>query len=499
MKKLKSFLMAIMLLFTGSFLVACGEEKNIPVDYVNLNYVTYTMIVGSTFQLEAEVVPAEATDKTVKFRSNDTNVAIVLSDGTVRAVGVGQTQIFAASNDGKIEENCLVTVVAEGQKLEYPFNVQYNKLSSSLTWDEVSADINNYHASYEVEVTVDGQVNTYQTLLSSFAEIGEGKAIPTGKEVTIRVKAKGDNIYYTDSEYSPTYKLTIQSAPSEKPTILNNQIIVPAVEGVNLSQYDLIVQTNNGGVLGQITDAEKEKFGSPSEVIVSDKRYIGWTIPNDLLAGTYSYKVYVKGDESRNIFNSAYVESETTVTKLEAPVLLFDYAQKVVSVTDYEGKDIELTITYGTQSQKVMLENGQYTLGDLSAGTYTIVARSLAREGELELSSDESNSIDVIQLPQVDFESIVQEVSDGKYYVTFETQPQITYTLSYFDGEHEYDLNYDGASYGNADDKSSHIKGENLSLLFPVAENEKKERRFVSSAESHDLPEDPPEGSRYAE
>lgn len=319
MKKLKSFLMAIMLLFTGSFLVACGEEKNIPVDYVNLNYVTYTMIVGSTFQLEAEVVPAEATDKTVKFRSNDTNVAIVLSDGTVRAVGVGQTQIFAASNDGKIEENCLVTVVAEGQKLEYPFNVQYNKLSSSLTWDEVSADINNYHASYEVEVTVDGQVNTYQTLLPSFAEIGEGKAIPTGKEVTIRVKAKGDNIYYTDSEYSPAYKFTIQSAPSEKPTILNNQIIVPAVEGVNLSQYDLIVQTNNGGVLGQITDAEKEKFGSPSEVIVSDKRYIGWTIPNDLLAGTYSYKVYVKGDESRNIFNSAYVESETTVTKLEAP------------------------------------------------------------------------------------------------------------------------------------------------------------------------------------
>ena len=328
MKKVRSFLLAIMVVFASVFMVSCGEDKNIPVDAVELNYLSYTMVVGSSFTLEASVVPAEATDKELRFRSNDTSIAVVSSTGLVRAVGVGVTQIFVASNDGKLEENCLVQVVAEGQKLDTPFGLTYDKNTNELVWQAVSGSINNYTASYELEIVCDGSTKTYTCLTTSFGNedlnndgvISDNeKVIPTAKECRVRVKAKGDNTYYTDSDYSSVYSFTIQPSPSENPIISNNKIIVPSVEGVLLSQYNLVVENNNDGLISQITQEEKNKFTLPYELIIGNKNYIAWDIPENLSVGTYSYKVNVKGDESRDIYNSVYVQSISTITKLAAP------------------------------------------------------------------------------------------------------------------------------------------------------------------------------------
>ena len=133
--KIKRILMIICLcVFAGGFLVACGEEDDtIHVDGVTLNYETYKVVVGSKFQLVANVIPDEATNKKLYFRSGNTGVAFVDGNGMVTGVKTGTTQIFATSDDGKFEANCIVEVVDAKVKLGTPQNLRYDSsLNSKL-------------------------------------------------------------------------------------------------------------------------------------------------------------------------------------------------------------------------------------------------------------------------------------------------------------------------------------------------------------------------------
>jgi len=53
-----------------------------------------------TVQLSAEVLPPNATDKTVTWSSSDEGVATVSGTGLVTAVADGSTQVRATANDG---------------------------------------------------------------------------------------------------------------------------------------------------------------------------------------------------------------------------------------------------------------------------------------------------------------------------------------------------------------------------------------------------------------
>ena len=66
---------------------------------------------GEKLSLTATVTPSNATDKTVKWRSDDTSVATV-KNGTITAVGSGSTYIYASTSNG-YSAVCLVKVVSE--------------------------------------------------------------------------------------------------------------------------------------------------------------------------------------------------------------------------------------------------------------------------------------------------------------------------------------------------------------------------------------------------
>lgn len=64
--------------------------------------------VGSTFRLEATVVPFNADDQDLIWRSNDTRAATVDNRGLVTIVGPGTAVITVTTADGKYKANCLV-------------------------------------------------------------------------------------------------------------------------------------------------------------------------------------------------------------------------------------------------------------------------------------------------------------------------------------------------------------------------------------------------------
>lgn len=92
--------------------VLSKEKPVIVVQDVTLNQSSYTLEEGQEYQLEADVEPLNATDKTVTWKSSDKNVAEVSAEGLVSAVAQGQAIITVRTNDGARTANCVITVVS---------------------------------------------------------------------------------------------------------------------------------------------------------------------------------------------------------------------------------------------------------------------------------------------------------------------------------------------------------------------------------------------------
>ena len=69
------------------------------------------MIIGDTFGLAADVQPENATNKSITWSSDKTNVIKVEEDGRIEAVGVGTAKIYATANDkGGVNSYIEITV-----------------------------------------------------------------------------------------------------------------------------------------------------------------------------------------------------------------------------------------------------------------------------------------------------------------------------------------------------------------------------------------------------
>jgi len=78
---------------------------------IELDQNTLTLTKGDSETLVATILPADATNKDIVWRSNDTNIATVDETGKVTAVKKGTARIYAASaEDDSIEDYCIVTV-----------------------------------------------------------------------------------------------------------------------------------------------------------------------------------------------------------------------------------------------------------------------------------------------------------------------------------------------------------------------------------------------------
>jgi len=81
----------------------------VPVTGVSLSQTKLPLLRGATAKLTATVSPADATNKKVRWSSNNTAVAIV-ENGTIAAVSVGNATITVTTEDGNHTARCEVVV-----------------------------------------------------------------------------------------------------------------------------------------------------------------------------------------------------------------------------------------------------------------------------------------------------------------------------------------------------------------------------------------------------
>ena len=96
----------------GSFEAVCAVTVNpVPVSSVGLNKTSAKLVVGKTLTLSATVSPDNATNKSVTWESDDTDVATVTSSGEVTAVAEGTATITVKSvADPTKSATCIITV-----------------------------------------------------------------------------------------------------------------------------------------------------------------------------------------------------------------------------------------------------------------------------------------------------------------------------------------------------------------------------------------------------
>ena len=92
-----------------------GDTKYVPpvaVESVTVAPATSSVVVGATRQLNATVVPAGASNKTVQWASSDATVATVSATGLVTGVKAGTATITAKTVDGNHTATTAMTVTA---------------------------------------------------------------------------------------------------------------------------------------------------------------------------------------------------------------------------------------------------------------------------------------------------------------------------------------------------------------------------------------------------
>jgi len=92
-----------------SHIITIKQSERIAVTSIELNKTKTTLIEGDTETLVAMVKPDNASDKTVFWKSSDTNVATVDENGAVLAVSKGTCSISAII--GEIVADCSITVL----------------------------------------------------------------------------------------------------------------------------------------------------------------------------------------------------------------------------------------------------------------------------------------------------------------------------------------------------------------------------------------------------
>ena len=117
-----------------------AESSNINVTGVTLNKTSISLVVGETHTITCSVKPSNASDKSVQWKSNNTNVATVNNSGKITAISEGNAVITVKTNDGGHTAEC--EVIVTNQKVEDEIDLNS---PSSIT---VSYSSNEYEISF---------------------------------------------------------------------------------------------------------------------------------------------------------------------------------------------------------------------------------------------------------------------------------------------------------------------------------------------------------------
>ena len=227
------------------------------VSSITLNNSTLTINTGSTAQLTATVSPSNASSKTVKWTSSNTNIATVDYDGVVTAVSPGTCTITATAKDGSGKQaSCAVTVPKLVTSISLNKKTLYVNINATaqLTATVSPSDATNKSVTWTSSNTGVATVNSNGVVtgvsvgsctITATAKDGSGKqascAVTVQKPVTSitlnysSLKIKSNSIYQLSATVSPSdatnRSVTWASSNTSVATVRSNGLVNGIADG----------------------------------------------------------------------------------------------------------------------------------------------------------------------------------------------------------------------------------------------------------------------------
>ena len=227
------------------------KDKSVAVTEVRLDKTATTLVEGDTEELMATVMPENATDKGIEWKSDNESVATVSQTGLVTALKDGSATITVITNDGGFRASCEVTVkkkviAVTGVKLSAASMTLREGDKGTLTATVEPANATNKNVEWWTS-----DLDVVSVTSTSGGSNGYVEARGAGK-ATVTVKTE-------DGEFSASCEITVEKkeVPVTGIALEQSSLLLPVgntyalkahVQPSNATDQDIKWGSSNGGV-----------------------------------------------------------------------------------------------------------------------------------------------------------------------------------------------------------------------------------------------------------
>jgi len=297
--------------------------KVIPVTAIKLDKSSISLKVGETEPIEALIVPSNATDKDLVWKSTNESVACVI-DGTVRGLKAGSASIWAETADGSVS-SAKISVDVLGTSTLY-FNVNEIKLSVG---DKINID--------DKLVFESGLPSGYFSIIDLVSSAPDIVEVSDGTDILAKKAGTAILTASLDGKTTDTCKITVTQNYGD---ILEEDISPDWTEiptGVWIA-----CPTKSAFYTGKAIKPEVRVYDG-SRMLVKDEDYtLSYT--DNINAGTATVTAKGKGSYAFEINTTFTIEGRT----IEDASIRLEQPQYI-----YTGKEIKPQVTVAYSGEKL--------------------------------------------------------------------------------------------------------------------------------------------------
>ena len=374
-----------------------NTSATVPVSSISLDKSEVSLRVGQTQNLVATVLPNNATNKNIRWSSNNESIATV-NNGLVTAIAEGSVGIVVTSEDGNKTATCIVTVTSSEPDPTPPANVPVtnitlNKSTLSLRigqTDTLSATVlpnnaTNKNVRWESNKTNIATVNS-SGLVTAVAA-GETTITATTEDggkvarCTVTVTNEQPQIVHVNSVSLNKSQVTLNIGQTEtllatiSPSTATNKNITWSSSASNIatvSETGIVTASHTGTAIITVTTEDGGKTATCTVTVNAQNpaTEINVTSTNYDIKGTDIYKIV----------------HDTTISSFKQNITTNSTS---IEIYDYNNNKIENDTELVKSGMRIKLSNGEsYTLlvrGDLNSDgkiSLTDLSKLIAHYGD---------------------------------------------------------------------------------------------------------------------
>ncbi|HAJ77970.1 MAG TPA: hypothetical protein DCO89_02770 [Clostridiales bacterium] len=383
MKKLKFFMLSILVIFGVAVFSACKKEE-IKVESVDVSDTNVSLRTGERVELDVVITPAEATNKQFKIigdyadvvtiQADCSNMKIILLANNEIIPGKENATIAVRTEDGSHDKIISISLTNE-ENVAIPQNLSFN--GQYLSWDEVDRAVK-----YTLLINGEEKMPSDHRYLLDLNQYAN-------QNVSVQVKARGKS-RNLDSEYSEAINFFVFPKP------LNVQLTVQPSTGANPERKILFWDAVDGADSYSVLINNKLVDSNTNSLDITS--YVADPVQ-------YAIKVRANSIVVQNKYNSAYTDA-LNVESLSSPDNL-TISNGVLRWNTVTSANVKYAVWYtyaknGVLDEKVYTTTNTYwTLPfDIDVGEYSARVGAIG-DGVNTLSSEYGEVIKFTKLDSV--------------------------------------------------------------------------------------------------